>query len=152
MTSQQARRFCWFASVLGLLLLAVGAAWTISYLTADPGNRLENMFAQVRIGMSMDEAIAAVSHDADCMYIEGKTRSGRSFDSLVVFHENLPIPQEVQHGVLSVGEGTGDYLDIILGPGGVVTGKRFDPYSWGDLWLHRLHQVFGHGCLHGDHR
>jgi hypothetical protein len=143
--TQRARRFrLGFVVVVGLLSFAVGAAWTLSLLTDDPSDR-QGIFLRIRIGMSLDEAIAAADKFGDCdaLYIEGQTRSGRSFDSLVVTPRDLPIPQEVQHGVLSVEDTNGDSVDVILGPGAIVTGKRFNPYSSVDLWLHRLHQVFG---------
>jgi hypothetical protein len=94
--------------------------------------------------MRLDEAITAVADHADCMYINGKTKSGRSFDSLVVTPRDLPIASEVQHGELSVEAADGGEVDIFLGPGGIVASKSFNPESIVELWLHRLHRVFGH--------
>jgi hypothetical protein len=138
-----ARRFRWWLTIsVGLLPIVAILAWTLSRLTADPQGPLEIMFSRVQIGMSLDDAVAAVSDDADCMYISGKTRSGHLFDSLVVTPRDLPIAHEVQHGELAVEDSNGGEVDIILGQGGFVMGKRFNPENWGGLWLHRLHQVF----------
>ncbi len=144
MNGQALRSWWWTVLFTGSLVILTGAGWTLSRLTANPEGSLNIMYSRVRVGMSLDEAITAVSDHADCMYINGKTKSGRSFDSLVVASRDLPIPSEVQHGELSVEAGDGGEVDIFLGPGGIVAGKSFNPESSVELWLHRLHQVFGH--------
>ena len=126
-----------------LVLLFCGA-WTLSRVTARPQDALNIMFSRVRNGMSLDEAVTAIWDEADSIYIEGRTVSGRSIDSLVVTRSNLPVPSEVEYGELAAEASTGGEVDVILGRGGIVAGKRFKPETTWELWLFRLHQAFGH--------
>jgi hypothetical protein len=136
----------WMVVLIGLLAIQLIAGWLVSRLTADPKGGLEVMFSRVRVGMTLNEAVGAVEETdyIDAMYIEGKTKSGRSFDSLVVTDRDLPVPQEIEHGELAVEDSIGGEIDIILGSNGIVTGKRIKSNSLVTLCVYRLHQLFGH--------
>jgi hypothetical protein len=51
--------------------------------------------------------------------------------------EDLPPPQEVARCVLTVSDDYGREVELVLGPGGVVSGKRLSP----GVWEERLHSA-----------
>ena len=111
---------------------------------------MEDLYNRVRVGMSQQDAIAALQsgeHDhISCLYLSGATRDGRSFVGGVSGFGDLPPPQEIVRAEIEPVDNDGGSVKVTLGKGGVVTGKSYLPDRDDPLapWLHRLHWVFGH--------
>jgi hypothetical protein len=143
-----------------LIALAVSLWLVVRWLTPEPGSS-EDLFARIQVGMSQNQAVAVLRSyppdNTEGRYCTGTAKDGRSLDwycpDVNHFFDNLPLPQEIEHCVLSVLDGGGREVEVILGPGGIVTGKRLSPgvvedrleqvnralLSW-DVWEERFHK------------
>jgi hypothetical protein len=99
--------------------------------------------------MDQKEAVAVLRTWApssiDGAYSEGTTTQGRSWARLNISNplfEDLPPPQEVARCVLTVSDDSGREIEVVLGPGGVVSGKRLSPGVWQER-LHRASRALG---------
>ncbi len=142
---RQIRLYRWRFLGTGLLLgLAIGAWLGSGWVTAEPGSS-EDVFTRVRIGMSQDEAVAVLRTYApdniDTPYVEGVTKDGRLWAGTDIIHgawfQNLPPSQEIAHCALGVWDTDGRKVEVILGPGGIVSHKRLSPC----MWQYRLEKV-----------
>ncbi len=160
---RQGRRYCWWLVATVLLCGVAVVTWFgWRWLAPKPGSS-EDVFSRIRVGMSQNEAVAILrTYDDsynDGVYSWGVTKDGRSLDRMHVgsplFHD-LPPPQEIEHCVLEVDDAgeDGQEVKIILGRGGIVTGKQLSPGVWEkrqnkirralfspDEWEYRLHKV-----------
>ena len=133
---------------LGCLALVL-AAWSVSRLTAPESGSMEDLYKRVRVGMSQQQAIAALQagdHDyVECIYNKGTDRQGQRFTSYFTY-KYMPPASEIHDAELAVTCSTGESVEVILGEGGVVTARKYlpNPREPHQDWLHRLHQVFGH--------
>jgi hypothetical protein len=138
---QKVRRSRWRILGAGLLFgLAIGAWWGYRWLSAEPGS-LEEGFARIRIGMSRDEAVSVLRacdpYKIDGLHSEGTTKEGRSWAGTNIegeLFEDLPPPEEIAHCVFGVWDNEGRDLEVVLGPGGIVSGKRLSPGVWEYRW------------------
>jgi hypothetical protein len=132
---------CWLAIVL--------AAWSFSRLTAPASGSMENLYARVRVGMSLQQAVAALQAGerdyVECIYVSGTDSRGRPFFTFYSL-KSMPPAAEIHDCELAVTCNTGESVEVTLGEGGVVTAKKYlpDPDRPHQYWLHRLHRVFGH--------
>jgi hypothetical protein len=145
--AQQVRRYRWRLLAAGFLLCLVGGAWSgLRWFAAEPGSA-EDVFARIRVGMSQEEAVAALRtydpDNIDGVYSEGTTKGGRSWTGINIsgkLFEDLPPPQEVAHCVLTVSDEDGRDVEVVLGPGGIVSDKNLSPGVW--QWrLQKAHRV-----------
>jgi hypothetical protein len=122
----------WFL-ILVLLLGLVILGWCGSrWLAAEPGSA-EEMYADVRIGMTRDEVVAIFRthwYIIDGLYSEGTTLGEHSWSRCHVtgpaFHD-LPPSSEVRHCVLTVLDRTGREVEVVIGADGLVSDKRITP-------------------------
>jgi hypothetical protein len=129
----------------GLLFgLAIGAWWGFRWLSPEPGS-LEDGFARIRLGMSRDEAVSVLRtcdpYNIDGVYSEGTTKQGRSWAGTKLvgdLFDDLPPPQEIAHCVLGVSDNDGREVEIVLGAGGIVSGKHLSP----GVWQYRVHEAY----------
>lgn len=144
------RHYRWWLVGTGLLLDLVGVAWFgFSWLAPEPGSS-EDVFAHVQIGMCKDEAVAVLRsyspYTTEGHYSAGTTKDGRSLDR---FHperpyfESLPPSEEIEYCVLTVDDKDGRTVEIILGPDGVVSGKRLSPGVWEDR-VDKVHRAMAY--------
>jgi hypothetical protein len=141
--AQQVRRSRWGLLGAGLLGLAVGA-WGISrWLAAEPGSA-EDVFSRIRVGMTQEEAVAILrTYDPgriDGVYAEGTTRQGRSWSGTSLFGDSfadLPPPEDTARCVLTVTDDDCWEVEVVLGPGGIVSGKHISP----GVWEYRLREA-----------
>src|SRR5262249_51836928 len=98
----------------------------------------------LRVGMSQEEAVAVLrTYNPDIIdgvYARGKTRRGVSWSGTNLVGEtiaDLPPPQEVEQCVLEISDDSGREIEVILGSGGIVSGKRLSP----GVWQYRLDEV-----------
>jgi hypothetical protein len=132
---------CWVAVVL--------LAWSASCETAPESGSMEDLYKRVRVGMSQQQAVAALlagDHDhIETLYVSGTDRRGRRFMTPFSF-EGMPPASEIRDAELIVTCSTGESVEVSLGRGGVVTAKKYvpDPDEPSQYWLHRLHLIFGH--------
>jgi hypothetical protein len=135
------QKYQWRLLGSGLVLSLVLAAWMLVSLglTAKPGS-IEHTFAYLRTGMSQGEAIASLQTctGIDTFRSEGLTQDGKPWTRYFSF-DGLPPASDVASGVLQITDNEGRDLDVILGPGGVVSGKRLAPGPW----QYRLHKAIG---------
>jgi hypothetical protein len=142
---RQERRYHGRLLGAGLLFgLAFGAWGGSRWLAARPGS-LEDVFARIRVGMSKEEAVSALRasdpYHIDGCYSEGTTTEGRSRAGTKLdgpLFADLPPAPEIAHGVLSVLDSEGREVEVVLGPGGTVSGKRLSP----GVWQYRLDKVW----------
>ena len=143
---RQGRLYRWRFLGAGLLFgLAIGAWFGSRWLVAEPGSP-ENVFARIRIGMGKDEAVAVLRtyhpNNIDTIYAEGTTKEGRGWTGTKLYgpsFEDLPPAQEIAHCELRVSDENGRDVEVVLGPGGIVLGKRLTP----GVWQYRLDS----GCV-----
>lgn len=103
-----------------------------------PGS-LGVMATEVRVGMSQDEAAAAIRSayfgrerrwDSPRIYANGRTHDGREFGSYFDWaFKELPPADQIAWAELDVDDDWGRDLIITLGPGGVVSGIRLKSFS-----------------------
>lgn len=134
------RRYCWCLVVLAALASVV---WIIVPRRA-PAGSLEALYDRVRVGMTQQQAVELLwgCPDVDVAFSNGTTKGGVSFahlGNMVV--EEMPPPQDIRRCVLKVEDTDGWEVEVTLGPGGVVTGKR---YTAPDLWAYLHRWWFGH--------
>jgi hypothetical protein len=96
--------------------------------------------------MTQAEAVAVIRtynpYTVEGLYSEGTTTNGRPFSSVrfrVPFFDDLLPPQDIGSCVLSVCANDGRDLEVVLGPGGIVTAKNISP----GIWEHRVDKVLG---------
>jgi hypothetical protein len=92
--------------------------------------------------MSQQEAVRLLSNfeDADSLYSDVSTRDGTSMSRAHFFdnYKELPPPEKIERGVLTVLANDGQEMEVTLGRGGVVTGKRLVPSELSlECWLRR---------------
>ena len=140
------RRRLWLSLCCLALLLAV---WSVSRLTAPASGSMENLYARVLVGMTRQQAIAALQAGerdyVECIYVSGTDRLGQRFSTFYSF-EGMPLASEIHDAELAVTCNTGENVAVTLGEGGVVTAKKYlpDPDLSRQYWLHLLHRAFGH--------
>jgi hypothetical protein len=64
------------------------------------------------------------------LHSEGATKDGRAWGGTYLegpLFEDLPPPQEIAHCVLNVWDNNDQEVEVILGPGGIVSGTRLSP-------------------------
>jgi hypothetical protein len=133
------RRCPWKLVAVALLFpVAVAAVFGSRWLAPVPGSS-EDVLARVRVGMSQQEAVAVLQthNHIDGLAFSGRTKSGQTLGRLHDSFKDLPPPQEIDHGVLTVLDSDGRELEIVLGPGGTVSQKRLTP----GVWAYRLEKV-----------
>jgi hypothetical protein len=141
---RQGRRYRWRLLGAGLLFgLAIGALYGSRWLAAEPGSP-EDVFRRIHIGMSKAEALSALRasdhYHIDGIYSEGITQAGHSWSGTKLegpLFEDLPPAQDIAHCVLSILDSEGREVEVVLGPGGVVSSKRLSP----GVWQYRLDKV-----------
>jgi hypothetical protein len=145
--ARQMQQSPWRLVRVGLLcaLAAIGAWFGSQWLASDPGSS-EDVFKRLQAGMTQGEAVAVIRtcnpDTVEGLYSEGTTTEGRSFSSVrfrVPFFDDLPPPQDIKSCVLSVYANDGRDLEVVLGPGGIVSAKRISP----GVWEHRVDKVLG---------
>ena len=140
------RRCLWLSLCYLALVLA---AWSVSRLTAPASGSMENLYERVRLGMTTEQAIAALRAGerdyVECIYVSGTDRRGQRFSTFYSF-EGLPPASEIHDAELAVTCNTGESVEVTLGEGGAVTVKKYlpDPDLPRQYWLHLLHRAFGH--------
>jgi hypothetical protein len=144
------QRYRWWLLRVGLLTgLTAISAWVGSRWLASDFGSSEDVFKRVRIGMTQNEAVAVLRtynpYTVEGLYWSGTTTDGRLFHSPcwfeVPYFDDLPPPQEIENSVLGIVANDGRHVEVILGPGGTVSGKGLTP----GVWEYRLDQV--HGAL-----
>src|SRR5262249_52299737 len=101
---------------LSLCLLApVQPALICSRLTAPQSGSMEDLYKRVRVGMSQQEAVAALQagdHDyVDTIYVSGTDRRGRRFTTFYSF-QGMPPASEVRDAELTVTCSTGEHVEV----------------------------------------
>jgi hypothetical protein len=138
------RCFLWLSPYLATLLFA---GWVLSRMTAPAPGSMEDLYNRVRVGMSQEEAVAALEPAEGNIYnniwVWGTNRQGREFSTPWTF-QGMPPPSEVRDALLTVGDCTGEHVEVTLGEGGVVTAKKYLPDDPCQYCGHLLHQTFGH--------
>jgi hypothetical protein len=94
----------------------------------------EDIFSRIRVGMSQQEAVAVLKasdwNREPGWWSSCSTKDGRSFGNhgIDAFND-LPSSKEIEQGVLRVhfDDGAGPEVEVFLGRGGTVTGKRLIP-------------------------
>ena len=133
------RRYRWRLVGAGLLFgLAVAAWFGWRWLDRYEGNS-EEVFARLRVGMSQQEAVEVLAtfDSSSGQYSWGVTTDGREFGSLHLHSrsmDDLPPPQEIESCVMSDLDNDGREIEVTLGPGGTVSGKRLTPGVWEYRW------------------
>lgn len=141
------RRCLWLSLFCSSLVLA--SAWAVSWFTAPASGSMENLYANVLVGMTAQEAVAALQAGerdcVECIYVSGTDRRNQRFTTFFSF-EGLPPASEIHDAELTVTCSTGESVEVALGEGGFVTVKNYvpDPESPRQYWLHLLHRTFGH--------
>jgi hypothetical protein len=94
--------------------------------------------------MTQEEAVAVLrTYDPgriDGVYAEGTTRQGRSWSGTSLFGESfadLPPPEDTARCVLTVTDDDCWEVEVVLGPGGIVSAKRISP----GVWEYRLREA-----------
>jgi hypothetical protein len=110
---------------------------------APPGS-VEELFSQIEVGMTQQQAVALYlgCENGDYCFSNGITKDGSSFGHIGSKPlSQLPPPQEILCCVLLMGDTDGFEVKVTIGPGGVVTRKRF---TAPDIWTHLHRRLFGH--------
>lgn len=117
----------WLSVSVSALALAVGVAVR---LTAPPSGSMKDLYSRVQVGMSRDQAVAALQagdHDyVECIYVSGTDRHGQPIRSFFSFN-GMPPDADILDAKLAVTCNTGESVEVTLGEGGVVTAKRYLP-------------------------
>jgi hypothetical protein len=122
---------------------AIGSWFETQWLASDPGSS-EDIFKRLQVGMTQREAVTVIRtynpYTVEGLYSEGTTTDGQSFSSVrfrLPFFDDLPPPHQIKSCLLSVCANDGRDLDIVLGPGGIVSAKSISP----GVWEHRVDRV-----------
>jgi hypothetical protein len=134
-----ARRYRWWLVAAGFLCGVAVAAWFgFRWLARSEGNS-EEVFSRIRVGMSQHEVVKVLlTFDASSgRFSWGVTTDGREFQTLHLGHpsmDDLPPPNEIESGVLTALDSYGREIEVPLGSGGIVSGKRLSPGVWEYRW------------------
>jgi hypothetical protein len=113
--------------------LAIRAGWR--WLDKSGGNS-EQVFSQIRLGMSKAEVIPVLLRfEADSgRYSFGATTDGEQFNTFHTGLYDLPPAGDIEYAVLSGLDRYGREIEVTLGQGGIVTSKRLSPGVWEYRW------------------
>jgi hypothetical protein len=137
------RRYrAWLVAAGLVCVVAVVAAFGLQSFAKSEGNA-EPTFSRIRLGMSQQEVVQVLlAFDASSgRHSRGVTTNGREF---VTFHyghpsmDDLSAPEQMASCVLTAMDSYGREIDVTLGPGGVVVGKRLSP----GVWEYRWHKAY----------
>src|SRR5690242_877722 len=107
---------CWLAVVM------VGWPPSWLWLKGPKSGSMEDLYFRVRVGMSQEEAVAALEPGERIdtnVYVWGTDRQGRDFSTPWTL-QGMPPASEVRDALLTVGDCTGEHVEVTLGEGGVV--------------------------------
>ncbi len=144
--SEIARKRKWVKRV-ALLLLAAAVMCTLGSQRPRLPGSLGVIAAQVRVGMSQDEAIALIrtsyqerpKYDIPRLYADGRTHDERSFGRYFDWaFDDFPPADQVAWAELDIDDDNGRDLIVTFGPGGVVTSVRLKSDSAWEEWRYNL--------------
>lgn len=138
----------WWLVGVGVL---VASTWGLARLTAPWPDSVEDIASRIRVGMSQQEAVALLCscRDSDLLSSVEVVAKGSRTRSLTWYFHELPPATAVEWAKLNVADVEGVEVEVTLGPGGLVTGKRLNHSetslsfwrSRGQRALHRLRPV-----------
>jgi hypothetical protein len=133
----------WCVAGIGVgLLFGIVLVWSDSPLTPPAPGSMQDVFAQVRVGMARDEAVTILkTYDGqiDCIYVSGTLMDGRSFSDLGF--NGLPPAAEIDQGVLTLADEYCESVEVVFGPGGIVTAKNYSSDWFLDEWRVRARSL-----------
>jgi hypothetical protein len=135
----------WWLIAIGFMALAALVPWIVSRLGAPEPGSLEAAFSRVRVGMSQEEALDTLlvaDVQIDDVYLRGETTDGKPITGGIGGFSDLPPPAAITHAEVEMRDWDGQSFTVFLGPGGVVSGKRFTPYRLPNTWRELLARLY----------
>lgn len=130
------QRYRWWLLTAGFLgALAVAGWFGWRWFARYEGNS-EEVFARLRIGMTMREAVGILAsfHEDDGCLSQGITTDGQEFSTMDIFGSSLldgmPQPDRIASCVVTGRDYNDREIELTFGRGGIVTCKRLSPGYW----------------------